>query len=81
MLSYESWDMGAAGRISLDSLLPPLLAADGAVKLPNPSLSACSWNMGATGRFSLDSATDRLSEDMSRLSFEAAARWVQLAAR
>lgn len=30
--------------------------------------------MGAAGRFSLDSAADRMSQDLSRLSFEAAAR-------
>ena len=36
---------------------------------PPPS----SW--GAAGRFSLDSGTDRISADMSRMSFEAPARW------
>lgn len=48
---------------------------------PPPRLPAvvCSWSMGAAGRFSLDSAADRLSEDMSRLSFEAAARCAEAA--
>jgi hypothetical protein len=41
------------------------------INAPPPSSS---WSMGAAGRFSLDSGTDRLSEDLSRLSFEAAAR-------
>lgn len=39
------------------------------INAPPPSMS---WSAGA-GRYSLDSATERLSEDMSRLSFEAAA--------
>ncbi len=38
------------------------------INAPPPS----SWG---AGRFSLDSAAERLSEDMSRMSFEGAARW------
>lgn len=43
------------------------------INAPPPSSS---WS---AGRYSLDSSADRLSEDMSRLSFEASARWTGLA--
>lgn len=38
------------------------------INAPPPSAS---WGPSGAGRFSLDSAADRLSEDLSRMSFEA----------
>jgi hypothetical protein len=79
-------------RSSMDAPYPPHLAHAGSwsgqggswgaqlssvpeqfpmINAPPPSSG---W--GAAGRFSLDAGTDRISEDMSRMSFEAAApRW------
>ena len=80
-------------RSSMDAPYPPHLAHAGSwsgqggswgaqlssvperfpmINAPPPSSS---W--GAAGRFSLDAGTDRISEDLIRMSFEAAApRWV-----
>ncbi|PRW44495.1 Zn-finger CCCH type isoform A [Chlorella sorokiniana] len=78
-----------ASRASVDAVYPPQLMPTlsgqnfyGAQLSPVPEQfpminappPSSSWSMGAAGRFSLDSGTDRLSEDLSRLSFEAAAR-------